>query len=537
MSSNVSSPVIDKVAPFWTEEDRKKLAALRSEEDKVMEELVELRVSMNLPHPKYTEDRFKRLQSELLNKWQELDSKATKLSFEVETRYINSRSKKAILADVEEIVGSIEKADFKAEIEERLSQIATLKASGADEDSLSELKRLATENYENCYWFVLHPIRVQLNALANDEATTNKAIAIVKKRVALWYVEPSPAYMLMAHGKATDAIAFMSTRNAEIDRITGNASLDKFGVQLVILKLKELQASLGISTDKLLSAAIAAFTRQNDFRHSSREPRREVSLDLKLYAQALGYDVLEHEASTPEEAEREKKRAKAQLDNARTAIKKDLDVIHASVVKWEEPIKGRVKDFDRISIVSRTGIRNGEIRISFSPEIADYLIERNLITQYPVKLLSIDNRNPNAYYIGRKLAEHFFIDNNQIRGTNDRIGIPALLAVTNLPSYEEVQKTDRGHWAERIKEPFERALDSLTEEGVLQDWKYTHAKGIELTEEEAYNITSYSDFIQLYLRFTLTDTVDQSERIEAKQEAREEARKKKRTRKPAKKKE
>ena len=169
---------------------------------------------------------------------------------------------------------------------------------------------------------------------------------------------------------------------------------------------------------------------------------------------------------------------------------------------------------------------NGDIKIAFSPELANYLVERNLITQYPTKLLGISGRQPTAYFIGRKLAEHYNIDNNINRGTNDRISIPALLKVTDLPSYEEVQKKDRGHWVERIKEPLERALDVLTAEGVLKDWKYTHAKGVDLTEDEAYSITSYPEYEKLYLLFTPADKVDHTERIEAKQEAREKARKK-----------
>lgn len=501
--------IIDKVLPYWTEEDRRKLEEIQREEEALIASI-----------------HGKRATQTQLNKWQALDDEANRLRGEVEDRYIKAHSKKAILADVEEIVTAIEKADFLARIAEQISQLATLKAEGAKDESLDILRKFTVENYENCYSFILYFLRVQLNALADDDTGTDTAKAIIKKRVALWYVEPQPAYLPMAHGKATDALAFMSTRNATIDRITGTATIDKFGVQLAIVKLRELQTTLGISTDKLLSTAIATFTQQNDFRHTKTQtPKREVTIPLKEYAQLLGYDVEEHETSTPEEAEREKKRAKAQLDNARKAIRKDLDIIHASTLTWEEPIKGKARDFARVSLVTFTGIRKGVIKIAFSPEIASYLAERNLITQYPTKLLRISGRQPTAYYIGRKLAEHYNMDNNQIRGTHDRISIPAILAVTELPTYEEVTKQDR-HWDRRIKEPLEQALDTLTQEGVLKDWEYTHAKGVPLTDEEASTITSYEDFAKLYLHFTPADKVDHTERIEAKQEARAEARKK-----------
>ena len=503
--------IIDKVQPYWTEEDRQRLAEIRQEQDSLISAPRGTDIPQDLSN---------------IKKWIRLDDQANSIVSAVENRYIKSHNKKAILADAEEIVSALTREDFLEYIGTKISQISSLQAEGATEESLAPLKEFTVENYENCYSFILLFLRVQLNALGNDEAGTDRLSSIVEKRVSLWYVKTNPAYLPMAHGKATDAFSFMNTRNAEIDDITGTAVIDKFGVQLVILKLNELHATLGVSTDKLFSTAVATFTKLNDFRHTkTKDPKREVSINLKEYAQLLGYDVLEHETSTPEEAEKERKRAKNQLDNARKAIRKDLDIIHASTLTWEEPIRGKARDFERISLVTHTAIRNGEIKIAFSPEIANYLAERNLITQYPTKLLGLDSRKPTAYYIGRKLAEYYNIDNTQERGTNDRISIPALLAVTDLPTYEEVQQKDRGHWENRIKRFFEDALDTLTEEGILEDWEYTHAKGVPLTDEEASNITRYEDFAKLYLHFTLADRVDHTDRLEAKQEARKKSKK------------
>lgn len=501
--------IIDKVRPYRTEEEQKRIEEIRAEQDKLYS-------SMGRVYD--------------IKKWYALEDEVDKIAREVEARYIKSHSKKGILADVEEIVNAIEKKDFTNHLSARISQIATLKEKGAKEETLAPFRELTTENYINCYDYILIFLRVQLNALADDEDGTEKALNIVGKRVARWYVKPQPAYIPMAHGRATDAFAFMSPKDMEVDRITGNANIDKFGVQLAIMKLEELNTMLSINTRKLLLFAIATFTQQNDFRHTKTQlPRREVSIPLKEYAQLLGYDIKEHETGTPEEAEREKKRAKNELDNARKKIKKDLDLIHASTLTWEEPVKGKVKDYSRISLVTFTGIHNGEIKIAFSPEIAGYLAEKNVITQFPVKLLGLDARDPTPFYIGLKLIMHYNMDNNQIRGTNDRISIAKLLEVANLQSYEEVQAKDRGHWAERIKDPLEKALDTLTQEGILKDWKYTHAKGIPLTEEEAYNITNYKDFEKLYLLFIPAEKVDHTERIEAKQEARAEAKRKKST--------
>lgn len=509
--------IIDKVQPFWTAEERKALAdTYRAQEDFI--------------NDIQRKNKQGTLEDNIVTKWRELDNTAKGIIAGVEDRYIKSfrRNKKGIIADVEEIVEAIEREDFTARIKEQLAQLAILKKEKLPEESLATLKGFATENYSNCYDFIMYHLRVQLNALSFYGIDTAKAESIVDRRVALWYVKPTPNYFPMAHGKATDALAFMSSKTAEVNPITKTATINRFDVQLSILKFEELHATLGISTDKLLSTAIATFTQRNDFRRKeSGKLDREVTIPLREYAELLGYDVTEHSTSTPEEAEAEKKRAKNQLDNARKAIKKDLLTIQASSLTWEERVKGKARDFESISLVTRVGIRNGEIRIAFSPEIAEYLAQKNLITQYPTKLLRISGRKPTAYYIGRKLSEHYNMDNNQIRGTHDRISIKALLPVTDLATYEEVQQRDRGHWVERIKEPLEQALDELTKEEILKDWEYTHAKGVPLTDEEARSITSYSDFESLYLHFTPADTVDHTDRLQAKKDRKEKQAKKK----------
>ena len=496
--------IIDRISRYCTEEEKQKIKQLEQGKE-------EIQNSISL-----TEDE--ELFNKKIDRSMEISDSINAVIWVAEQRYLKSRSAEELLEDVKAIADEVTKEDFQKSIayrKELLKEAETIskKANIQHDETLDNMREQAVENYDNCYSFILSQARVPVQALLDSNKYIDKISAIIDKRISLWYVKPNPAYIPMAHGKATDALAYMSTRNAVIDRLTGDATIEKFGVQLAILKLKELHATLGISTDKLLSTAIATFTQQNDFRHTrAKEPKRED----------------ERKTNTPEEAEREKKRAKAQLDNARKAIKKDLDIIHASTLKWEEPIKGKSKDFARVSLVTYTGIQNGVIKIAFSPEIANYLAERNLITQYPTKLLGISGRQPTAYYIGRKLAEHYNIDSNQVRGTHNRISIPALLAVTDLPSFEEVQQTDRGHWENRIKRFFEEALDTLTQEGVLVSWEYTHAKGIPLTLEEAYNITSYEEFEKLYLLYELADKVDNSERIHAKQEARAKAVRKKR---------
>lgn len=519
--------IIDKVENFWTDEDRAKLSVINDEMIRLGEIAVE----------NWTE--------EIADAFMEQDALRKALNEEVETRYIKSFSRKpsGIYSDIKEIVASIEKADFQETSKRLLAEIIRIEnnipedSTAKDDNRLKELKETTVENYDNCFFYIMSQLRVQLNAVDHyytDKVKSNARVRkIVDSQVSKWYQKPDPAYMPMAHGKPFDAFAYMSSRQAEINRI-GGATIERQGVRLFIEKFDSLKATLGVNTDKLLSTALVSFTENNDFRNKDGNIDRRVSFPLKDYARKLGYDVDEHETDSPEAAEKEKKRAKNALDNARKAIKKDLSLLRASYLSWEEKGIGK-GDFAQLNIFTWVGVKNGNIQIAFSPEIAEYLAKRNLITQYPTALIGLDARKPNAYFIGRKLAEHYYIDNNVKRGTYNRIGVKTLLEITDLPTFEEVQEKDRGHWEARIKEPFENALDELTGAGVLTDWKYIHARNVDLTEEESYTITDYDTFIGLYVKYELKDPEDQTDRIEEKDKRREEQRKRNAQRKRKKK--
>lgn len=500
--------IIDKVQPYWTEEEREEHAQILKE--------VEKPIRLGGDYTKgnaVLQAKIKRRQD------------ATAIERAVEDRYIKDRKIKGLLEDVEEIVNAITKEDFLARMEAQENQLAILRKEGTPEEDLTILKEYSIPNFDNCYHYILYYLKAQLNGLASNEEGNRKALSIVEKRVALWYVKPQPTHLPIPYSKPTDALAFMSQRRASIDAISGDATIDRFSVQVTIAKFKEMKANLGISTDKLLSTALGVFAKENDFsRGRKTATKRQVIIPLREYAKLAGYDVEEHETSTPEEAEAEKKRAKHALDNARKKIQKDLNILYNISFDWEEIINNKRERFIRVRLLSNAIYSRGDIAITFTPEIADHLVSRNLITQYNTGMLKLDERKPNAYYIMRKLEEHYNMDANQQNNRHDRIGIDTILAVTDLPSYEEVMKQDR-HWIRRIKEPLEESLDYLTHEKLLKSWEYTHAKGVPLTDEEASNITSYSDFASLYLLFTPADQIDHTERQEKRKAEREKRRK------------
>lgn len=358
-------------------------------------------------------------------------------------------------------------------------------------------------------------------------ASSVKLIAPIEQR--------EDRYLPMLHGKATDAIALMTGKPLEKNPLNQTASITSGDVKLVVRELDKLSGTLGVSTHKLLSTAIASFTSLNNTGLGNQRDLRtgRVSIPLKEYALKCGYDVLEHTTETQEEAEKEAKRAKNALDNARKKVKKDLQLLLASTLTWEEKVKGKVGDFDGINILGRGSIKSGQIFIEFSTSIAEYLIQLPL-TQYPVALLAVDERNNNAYSIGLAMAEHYSIDNNHIKGTAQLLKVKTLLGYTNLPSIADIRK-QRTSWEARIKEPLEVSLDALTACGLLEDWRYSKSKGEKLTDEEATNFTSYEDWADTLIHFSLKDAPDHTARIEARQE--EKKARQARRRKTAKKKE
>lgn len=330
---------------------------------------------------------------------------------------------------------------------------------------------------------------------------------------ALGMEEPQLNFLPMLHGKATDAMATMAGKKASINEISGAGAYESQQVKLIIQEFSELAGTLGVSTHKLLSTGVAFFTDRNHVGNSKRIlDMLRVAIPLKEYAQYCGYDVTPHD-DTPEEA----KRADDALRNARKKIRKDINILLASTLTWEEKVRGKVRDFDSMHILGRGGIRSGYINLEFTQSMGEYLIQLPL-TQYPVALLGVDERNTNAYSLGLAMAEHFNMDNNQRKGTANTLKVKTLLGYTNLPSYESIK--GKKSWGERLKEPLETSLDVLTQCGLLSDWRYSGINGTILTDEEATNFSSYEEWADTNIFYVLKDAPDHTPRLEARAEER-----------------
>lgn len=179
--------------------------------------------------------------------------------------------------------------------------------------------------------------------------------------------------------------------------------------------------------------------------------------------------------------------------------------------------------------------RSGRFTFRFTERLAGYLV-KSFIGYYHPSLLKMDERNPNAFFMGSKLQLHYSILSNHQKGTANIISVKALTEELEtkgtLPSYEEVKAGAR-QYSQRIIKPFEAALNSID---FLETWEYCNAKKKPLTKEQKTNFT-YATFIDCYITFTLRDAPDLTEAVQnkakkdAEREAKAAARKAKREKK------
>lgn len=309
----------------------------------------------------------------------------------------------------------------------------------------------------------------------------------------------------MLQGTGTNKLTQISTRKTDpaVDAITGLATITNGKLTVFIEKYNSLAEGLRISTHKLLDACTIALTAQNDYRGSA-EPKTTVTIPLEDYMSRCGIPL-----------------TKPSKDKTRRKVKEDLEALFSTSIEWSEPSGKSTKNFAKMRICTMIAVKNGNIVMDFSPSIAAYLTHA-YVMQYPIELFKADERNPSSYYMGKKLLQHNSIDNNQRKATANIISVQSLLeSCPDIPTYAEVMAADR-HLEQRIKAPFENALNAL---GSFILWEYSNSKGAPLTEEQLQGF-NYSIFADCYIHFEVRNAPDPSLRLAAKEERPEQAKNK-----------
>lgn len=500
---------IDKLVPFWTDEDRERFA-------RNSERTEELRATWS---------KYEILSNEWIKVAEELTvlgKEASEIQQGLFDRYIASFKKRPIrvLEDVKEIVNATERQEYLDELQTRKVKInqSVVATDVAGLNLLTdEWQKLfydtTRENYENFYYFLGDRLQAQLAVMdyyGIDRAEYDKILHVY---ISQWYKrEKSEQPITVPHGKLTDSLAKMGGASADRD-LLGTAHYSTGDMQAVVERFDELRRGLTINAHKLLTVATGEFAKVNNYDKDLQKEhplRLGVHFSFTDYAEGRGIDLTN----------------KGQVKELRKSVSKDLTLLRRTAfLRWEEKVQGRPYNFDEMGLFGRTYLKDDIIYMEFTQSFGAYLSLLPL-TQYPKALLLVDGRNPNAYNMGLKMCEHFNLDNNRYKGTHNTLRVSTLLRETTLPSYDKIME-QRTSWESKIKEPFEKALDSLYEVGVIASWNYAKTGGIELTDEEAYNITNFHEWQDYLIKFELKNPKDQTERLEhkAQERKRTEARK------------
>ena len=303
-------------------------------------------------------------------------------------------------------------------------------------------------------------------------------------------------FSTIRQGTSTNALTKLRATEGKgltIDQITGDATIKNGNFILTIPKYEQL-TGLKTSTYQLLDAITVALTESG-----AKSPT--VILPLEEYM---------------------KRRGLKDRKEAKTQAKADMEILRGASFSWEERRGKKTESYSFVNLADSGEIRrNGDIVFTYGTTFYNILLGYPVMP-YPAQLQTLNSkRNPNSYYLLRKIAEH---KNMNIGKKNeDIIAVKTLLSgAPFIPSYEEVMSGNR-NIADRIIGVFERDMDALE---TTLSWHYCHSLEQPLTDEEL-NTMSYATFEGLMIHTEWRNYPDQTARLERKAEAIAQAQQKK----------
>ena len=297
----------------------------------------------------------------------------------------------------------------------------------------------------------------------------------------------------MLNGTATNAFSIIGrkAKPTRINQLADNEATIESGDFKVFIEKYSNKKSLKVGVVKLLDILAIKLTKLNHYKAKDANTlKRTVTFSLDEYMTFL--DIKD-------------------VKDARKRLKEALDTLYSISLEWGEKSRGEVKNYTKMRICESQGINRGIASFTFTADMANYL-NQSYVMQYPLELLAISERNPNAYPIARKLALHHSIDNNHKKGTANIISVAKLLeSAPEIPSIEVVRAGNQS-WSDRIKDRLEKALDAI---GHTISWEYSNSKGAPLTDSQL-DISDYETFIKLFVKFDIKGAPDPTERLKKK---------------------
>jgi len=331
----------------------------------------------------------------------------------------------------------------------------------------------------------------------------------------------------IAQGAGYNAFQYATEKNSLTDKNEKTKKLTmsrpkKSGLKVTLTNYNELVARWRPSAKKLLEYSVIRLTAQNhfpagylatergeiDYKRDNPNIDRVIRFSLEEWQKAQG-----------------RPQTKASEDEARERVKEDLQTILYTTLEWEEVTKRTTKKpktvtppdgtttetkpataprrrrhWIGVNLATSAELKDNQIEVAISPEMANYLLN-SYITQYPIGLLTLDDRNPNAYAIGRKLAEHYYNESNRRNDRNSILSVAALLDCTDLPTPEYVKENDKGNYKGRIITPFIAALKA-TERAIGLQWSFANAGGDPIQPNQQPE-SKIKDFCDVYILYSL----------------------------------
>lgn len=245
-----------------------------------------------------------------------------------------------------------------------------------------------------------------------------------------------------------------------------------------------LQPAFSTSTMKLIHVVCLKFTAQNSAKQQNNI-FPEVRTNVREYLVATGRKI-----------------TKNSIANTTRICKRDVDTMGKMSIAY----KNKKYSLSRVNPFAETHIERGEMRFVLAPTFAEYLAKNTgFLMNYPAPLLKLKENNSNTYPLGFKLALNRSIDTNIKMGKANILSVLTCLeSCPAIPSIEEVRSMGKrgGSPRQKIIEPFEKTLDALQEQGILERWDYCLAKG-EILKDAA--VMDYNYFSTLYINYEIKD--------------------------------
>lgn len=297
----------------------------------------------------------------------------------------------------------------------------------------------------------------------------------------------------MYHFSGFDRMAALNRSDFEADGVTNQLSYENTDnddyFSMVIKGIEKFMPSIPLNCHKLFALALALFSWQNPKLKDNKPSTYTVMIPIGWYISMLDVNTSENEA--------------------RRRIRNDLKTLYNASVR----IKSQKYGHGEFRLIQAYTTKPSFITITFGTKIIDFFAQLPK-TKYALWTLPIGGKeNANTYRLGNKLVTHASMKNNQFKGTSNKLSVSSLLAVTDLPTISTLQKrgrdgkTSERKWRQRVKQPFEKAMDDLVtrENGGLLSWHYAQpgSAGKKISRDDVDQIASYQEYSKIMIVYEL----------------------------------